>query len=257
MVIALGSGQPRLVLALNGAVVNYFLVPSSTGLNSTGLADWPVSVGLFDGFVRGALSLGLFDAPIRCAYSMGLFDGPGRVGAPLGPGARVKTAGAPTGQLEGQQVMAGGDARPAVHHRGTPGVDAEIPVYRPQCLRRLEAPRFVQVAGRRCIDCARDMAGSGIDRLDLAPVPLGRAGIEHDGGGRNLLGTGQTAGRPLSDLEMARAASGPVSGRLIYERTALERAGHASTPPSRSDAGWPVTRRSHTRRAAIRPPSSS
>ena len=92
------------------------MVPSSTIFwcrvrrpNVTGLA----SIGLFDDFLLRAFSMGLFDGPFRRrARSVGLFDGPSRVGAPLGPGARVKTAGAQTGQLEGQQVMAGGDADP-------------------------------------------------------------------------------------------------------------------------------------------------
>ncbi len=145
-------------------------------------------------------------------------DRAGGVGGPLGPGAGVERGG-DAGDLQGQHLVGAGDPRAAV--------DADGPVALPRPERgeplgepfgRKVAAVLGDVLGGRGGDGPGDVAADPVDGLDVAPVALGRPGVQEqsrtgEGGGPVRVQGGQGARlRPEIALGGVRDLGGEVAG---------------------------------------------
>jgi hypothetical protein len=108
------------------------------------------------------------------------------------------------------------DARAAVGRRGRAGLDAERGILRTQFVGREEAPVGVEVRRGGRGARAGHVAGARVDGLDLAPISLRRARIEHDAGRRQ---DGHAVG--VDDRHRAEVRGGVAAfggGRALLER---------------------------------------
>src|SRR5580765_6048174 len=108
-----------------------------------------------------------------------LLDGPGRIRRPLAPRSRVELRPGHARVFEGEQVVAGGDARPAVADDPIAGHVADRRGnFRSQVFRCAEQPLVVQVPLKEVVRRARNVAAHLVDRLGIAAIPLGRTGVD-------------------------------------------------------------------------------
>src|SRR5471030_2381309 len=108
-----------------------------------------------------------------------LFDRPCGIGRPLTPRSCVELCAAKARVLEGEQVVACGDARPAVaddlirRHVADRRRD-----FRAQFLRRSEQSLLVEIPLEEMILRAGDVTANLVDRFGVAPVALRRARVD-------------------------------------------------------------------------------
>src|ERR1700693_4197481 len=98
------------------------------------------------------------------------------IGAPLAPGSRIEPAAGKAGELEGEDVVAGRDARAAHVHRLFGRCRAqEFRELAAQLLRSVEAPVGIEVLLPEAVHGAWDVTRDRIDRLLQALEALGGA----------------------------------------------------------------------------------
>src|SRR5262245_23779542 len=113
--------------------------------------------------------------------------GTGRVGDPLAPGTGIQPAAGEPGDLHREQVVAGGDARPARVHDGSRRAFAKERLeLLAEARWRLEGAA-VEVLADEAVQRARNVPGDRIDRFRLAAVALPRARIEQRHSRRAML----------------------------------------------------------------------
>src|SRR6202163_2668553 len=98
---------------------------------------------------------------------------------PVAPRAGVKASIWPSGQLHGQEVVAGVSPGASVHHGALLGPEAGEAVA--QLLTRFEAPVGAEVLHPRRAERPRDVACLGVDGLVFAAVALAGPRVEQRG----------------------------------------------------------------------------
>src|SRR5439155_18655438 len=112
-------------------------------------------------------------------YSITQFHRSSRIGRPFAPRSRVQLRAADARMFEREQVVACRHARSAVTHDTTGRHVAETRAQvRAQIFRRSKQTALVDVRLKEMIRGARNVAGDFIERLDVAAIALGRAGID-------------------------------------------------------------------------------
>ena len=166
-----------------------------------------------------------------------------RVADPVAPRAGVDPAALDPGRLEREQRLRGGDPGTAVEHRRRPP-----PRTPPRPLPPAGTGVLVEQLRGRSVDRAGDVAGDGVDRLDLAAVALGRAHVDQRAASGSARIWPRPPGRAARAARRTRRASPP--GRPGLDRVARPRSS-AAYPPSRTrTSACPASVSSHQSRAA-------
>ena len=105
-----------------------------------------------------------------CGGQVGLF-------CPIAPASFVELRAFDSSELERDEIVAGGDSASAIDDDVAVLRRAERLVLFPELVGG-EEDAVLQVLGPRCVDCAGDVTGACVDRLEVAAVTLARASIE-------------------------------------------------------------------------------